>query len=161
MNEKPYRDISSWMSSPISSKRPSRPNSTRSVREGGVLGIMETGYQRGRIQDVSMLYKHRKHDGTPLIVGVNTFIVPNAATPTRPIELARSTEGVKEGQIGRLRDFQQEHAHEREAALNALDITALEGGNLFGELMRTVRHATLGEIIHALFGVGGSYRRNI
>jgi methylmalonyl-CoA mutase cobalamin-binding domain/chain len=128
---------------------------------GGVLGAMETGYQCGRIQDDSMLDEHRKHDGTLLIVGVNTFTVPNGTAPTGPMELARSTEGEKRHQIDRLRAFQQQHAREREAALDTLRETALEGGNVFGALMRTVRYASLGEITHALFRVGGSYRGNI
>ena len=108
-----------------------------------------------------MLYEHRKHDGTLPLVGVNTFIDPDAGTPTGPVELARSTEEEKQLQITRLRQFQQQHAEDRDAALDALCQVALAGGNVFGELMSTVRHATLGEITHALFEVGGSYRRNV
>jgi methylmalonyl-CoA mutase len=133
----------------------------RISERGGVLGAMETGYQRGRIQDDSMLYEHRKHDGTLPLVGVNTFIDPDARPSTEPVELARSTEEEKQLQIARLRQFQQEHAGDRDAALDALRRVALDGGNVFGELMSTVRHATLGEITHALFEVGGSYRRNV
>ncbi|HEX3565835.1 MAG TPA: methylmalonyl-CoA mutase family protein, partial [Acidimicrobiales bacterium] len=133
----------------------------RISERGGVLGAMETGYQRGRIQDDSMLYEHRKHDGSLPLVGVNTFIDPDAGPPTGPVELARSTEEEKQLQITRLRQFQQDHAEDRDAALDALCQVALAGGNVFGELMSTVRHATLGEITHALFEVGGSYRRNV
>jgi methylmalonyl-CoA mutase len=133
----------------------------RISERGGVLGAMETGYQRGRIQDDSMLYEHRKHDGTLPLVGVNTFIDPDAGPQTGPVELARSTEEEKQLQITRLRQFQQQHAEDRDAALNALCQVALAGGNVFGELMSTVRHASLGEITHALFEVGGSYRRNV
>jgi methylmalonyl-CoA mutase len=131
---------------------------------GGVLGAMETGYQRGRIQDDSMLYEHRKHDGTLPIVGVNTFTVPTASEPVEPlepVELARSTEEEKQRQLLRLRDYQERHALDRDAALDALRQTALSGGNVFAQLMHTVRHATLGEITNALFEVGGSYRRNV
>ena len=128
---------------------------------GGVLGAMETGYQRGRIQDDSMLYEQRKHDGTLPIVGVNTFVDPETKAPTGPIELARSTEEEKRLQITRLHQFQHRHAGDRDAALDALRRVALAGGNVFGELMSAVRHATLGEITHALFDVGGSYRRNV
>jgi methylmalonyl-CoA mutase len=131
---------------------------------GGVLGAMETGYQRGRIQDDSMLYEHGKHDGTLSIVGVNTFTVPTASeplVPLVPVELARSTEEEKQRQLSRLRDYQERHSLDRDAALGALRQTALTGGNVFAELMTTVRHATLGEITNALFEVGGSYRRNV
>ncbi|MBF6556730.1 MAG: cobalamin-dependent protein [Acidimicrobiales bacterium] len=133
----------------------------RISQRGGVLGAMETGYQRGRIQDDSMLYEHKKHDGTLPIVGVNTFTAPSAEGPLEPIELARSTDEEKQLQLSRLRDFQARHALDREVALDALRDTALAGGNVFAELMATVRHASLGEITNALFEVGGSYRRNI
>jgi methylmalonyl-CoA mutase len=127
----------------------------------GVLGAMETGYQRGRIQDDSMLYEHRKHDGTLPIVGVNTFTSPTGEGPTVPMELARSTEEEKQRQLTRVRGFQERNAPHREAALDALRRTALSGGNVFAELMSTVRHATLGEITATLFEVGGAYRRNV
>jgi len=132
----------------------------RISERGGVLGAMETGYQRGRIQDDSMLYEHRKHDGSLPIVGVNTFTAPGGDTPVAEVELARSTEDEKRRQLDRLRDFQRRHEGERDAALAALRQVALDGGNVFAELMETVRHATLGEITGALFEVGGSYRRN-
>jgi methylmalonyl-CoA mutase len=122
---------------------------------------METGYQRGRIQDDSMLYEHKKHDGSLPIVGVNTFTVPEQDVPEQPIELARSTEEEKQTQLRRLRDYQDRHALDCEAALHALRQTALGGGNVFAELMTTVRHASLGEITAALFEVGGSYRRSV
>jgi isobutyryl-CoA mutase len=132
----------------------------RISERGGVLGAMETGYQRGRIQDDSMLYEHKKHDGSLPIVGVNTFTSPTGE-PIETVELARSTEDEKQRQLTRLREFQDSHALDREAALDALRQTALSGGNVFAELMTTVRHATLGEITAALFEVGGAYRRNI
>ncbi len=130
----------------------------RISERGGVLGAMETGYQRGRIQDDSMLYEHRKHDGTLPIVGVNTFTAPTRAEA--PVELARSTEEEKQRQLARVRDFQARHAGDRAAALDSLRRTVVEGGNVFAELMETVRHASLGQVTEALFEVGGSYRRN-
>ncbi len=133
----------------------------RISERGGVLGAMETGYQRGRIQDDSMLYEHKKHDGSLPIVGVNTFTAPGPDGPAEPMELARSTEEEKQRQLTRLRDYQGRHHLDREVALDALRRTALDGGNLFAELMTTVRHATLGEITNTLFDVGGSYRRNV
>jgi methylmalonyl-CoA mutase len=107
-----------------------------------------------------MLYEHKKHDGSLPIVGVNTFVSPIEG-PVDPVELARSTEEEKQRQLTRLGEFQQAHALDREAALDALRQTALSGGNIFAELMTTVRHATLGEITATLFEVGGAYRRNI
>jgi isobutyryl-CoA mutase len=133
----------------------------RISERGGVLGAMETGYQRGRIQDDSMLYEHRKHDGTLPIVGVNTFTAPAPEGPEVPMELARSTEEEKQRQLTRLREFQGRHALERQGALDSLRQVALDGGNVFAELMATVRHATLGEITATLFEVGGAYRRNV
>jgi len=133
----------------------------RISERGGVLGAMETGYQRGRIQDDSMLYEHRKHDGSLPIVGVNTFVAPGGEAPATAIELARSTEAEKVAQLTQVRDFHERHALDRGPALDNLRRVALEGGNLFAELMSTVQHASLGEITGALFEVGGSYRRNV
>jgi len=128
---------------------------------GGVLGAMETGYQRGRIQDDSMLYEHRKHDGSLPIIGVNTFLNPNPSNEEPEIELARSTDEEKQRQLTRLRDFQARHADERPAALARLTDVALAKGNLFAELMDAVRCCSLGEITDTLFEVGGRYRRNV
>ncbi len=133
----------------------------RISERGGVLGAMETGYQRGRIQDDSLRYEHRKHDGTLPIVGVNTFTAPAQEGPTEPLELARSTTEEKQRQLDRLRQFHHRHALDREPALEALRRTALGQGNVFAELMSTVRHASLGEITATLFEVGGAYRRNV
>ena len=131
---------------------------------GGVLGAMETGYQRGRIQDDSMAYEQAKHDGSLPIVGVNTFTAPAASTadpgPER-LELARATEEEKVGQIERLADFHRRHTGERDPALAALRQAALSGDNVFECLMETVRSASLGEITQTLFEVGGVYRRNV
>ncbi|QDC23403.1 methylmalonyl-CoA mutase [Georgenia yuyongxinii] len=135
---------------------------------GGVLGAMETGYQRGRIQDESMLYEQRKHDGSLPIVGVNTFRAPDGddgddggGAAKGPLRLARSTEAEKRGQVERLRAFQAAHAEERPAALARLQSAALAEENVFDVLMDVVRVASLGEITQALFEVGGKYRRNV
>ena len=132
----------------------------RISERGGVLGAMETGYQRGRIQDESMLYEQRKHDGTLPIIGVNTFLNPEGNTDY-DIELARSTEAEKQSQIRRLREFQTKNADSREAALEAVREAAIGNRNIFAELVNAVRHCSLGEITQALFEVGGQYRRNM
>ena len=132
----------------------------RISERGGVLGAMETGYQRGRIQDESMLYEHRKHDGSLPIIGVNTFINPNGNTDYE-IELARSTDEEKQSQIKRLREFQASHEDQRAAALEAVQQAAINNKNIFAELVNAVRHCSLGEITNALFEVGGQYRRNM
>jgi methylmalonyl-CoA mutase len=128
---------------------------------GGVLGAMETGYQRGRIQDESMLYEHGKHDGSIPIVGVNTFQNPDAGTAVEPKEVFRSTDEEKQDQLRRLRDFHTRHASERPAMIERLQQAALDGGNVFAVLMDAVRCCSLGQITDALFEVGGRYRRNV
>ena len=128
---------------------------------GGVLGAMETGYQRGRIQDDSMVYEHRKHDGSLPLVGVNTFIADSAPESPPVLELARATSEEKEGQIRRLADFHARHADDAPAALAELREAALRGDNIFEALMSTVRSASLGQITETLFEVGGTYRRNV
>jgi len=132
------------------------------TERGGVLGAMETGYQRGRIQDESMLYEHRKHDGTLPIIGVNTFLAHGWDQPeqTGP-ELARGTEQEKRSQLERLDDFHHRHHDAAPAALAALRQAATSGGNLFDTLMHAVRHCSLGQITEAFFEVGGQYRRNV
>ena len=134
----------------------------RITERGGVLGAMETGYQRGRIQDESLLYETRKHDGTLPIIGVNTFLPPpGEEDEVTEIELARSTEDEKQRQLSRLAEFSERHAAERPAALQRLRDAALAGDNLFDVLMDTVRVASLGQITATLFEVGGRYRRNV
>ncbi|MCP4983312.1 MAG: methylmalonyl-CoA mutase, partial [Gammaproteobacteria bacterium] len=132
----------------------------RISERGGVLGAMETGYQRGRIQDESMLYEHRKHDGSLPIIGVNTFLNPKGKVDYE-IELARSTDEEKTNQIKRLREFQQYHADAGEDALERVRQAAINNDNIFAELVNAVRHCSLGEITNALFEVGGQYRRNM
>jgi methylmalonyl-CoA mutase len=134
----------------------------RLTERGGVLGAMETGYQRGRIQDESMLYERRKHDGSLPIVGVNTFVAPAGeavAVPT--VELARSTDDEKRGQLRRLAEFHGAHAAEAPAALDRVGAAALAGHGLFDALVDAVRSCSLGQITDALFEVGGRYRRNV
>jgi isobutyryl-CoA mutase len=134
----------------------------RIAERGGVLGAMETGYQRGRIQDESMLYEHRKHDGSLPIVGVNTFLDPQRdETPPQKVELARATEAEKQSQLTRLADFQARHAAEAPEALARLRDAAMTGGNVFDALMDAVRYCSLGQITEAFFEVGGQYRRNV
>src|SRR5574337_1112254 len=128
---------------------------------GGVLGAMETGYQRGKIQEESLYYEHKKHDGSYPIIGVNTFATPHGDAAPKKLELARSSTEEKESQLARLADFHARHASEAPAALARLKQTAIEEGNVFAELMSTVRVCSLGEITNALFEVGGQYRRKI
>src|SRR5919112_1919829 len=134
----------------------------RIAERGGVLGAMETGYQRGKIQDESMLYEHRKHDGSLPIVGVNTFRRPGGddGTPDH-VELARATEAEKESQLHRVRTFQKEHEQEATAALARLKEAAAGDENVFAVLMDAVRVCSLGQISDAFFEVGGQYRRNV
>ncbi|MGI8894552.1 MAG: methylmalonyl-CoA mutase family protein, partial [Casimicrobiaceae bacterium] len=128
---------------------------------GGVLGAMETGYQRGKIQEESMHYEHQKHDGSYPIIGVNTFRNPNVDSSPHKVELARSTDAEKQSQLTRLRDFQERHATEAPSALARLQRTVIDDGNVFAELMNTVRVCSLGQITNALFDVGGQYRRSM
>jgi len=134
----------------------------RLAERGGVLGAMETGYQRGRIQDESMLYEQRKHDGSLPIVGVNTFLDPHRGeTPAGPVELARATEDEKQSQLKRLADFHTRHADTAPQAIARLQDAAIGGGNVFDALMEAVRHCSLGQISDAFFEAGGQYRRNV
>ena len=127
---------------------------------GGVLGAMETGYQRGKIQEESLFYEHKKHDGSLPIVGVNTFL-SEADEVDVEIELARSTDEEKVSQITRLRVFQADHAESSEAMLKRLQDAVRQGDNGFEVLMDAVRCCSLGQITNALFEVGGQYRRNM
>ncbi|MPZ44047.1 MAG: methylmalonyl-CoA mutase, partial [Betaproteobacteria bacterium] len=133
----------------------------RLSERGGVLGAMETGYQRGRIQDESMLYETRKHDGSYPIVGVNVFRNEQAQDTVAGIALARSTEAEKQSQLARLRAFHERHRETSGPALQRLQQVAMANGNVFEELMHAVRVCSLGQITHALFEVGGQYRRNM
>ena len=127
---------------------------------GGVLGAMETGYQRGKIQDESMLYEHRKHDGSLPLIGVNTFL-SDEPEPEVEIELARSTTEEKESQIKRLNSFKEKNAEASAAALQRLRDAAINNENVFEELMNAVRVCSLGQITDTFFEVGGQYRRSM
>ncbi|HEX4077968.1 MAG TPA: fused isobutyryl-CoA mutase/GTPase IcmF [Rhizomicrobium sp.] len=132
----------------------------RIAERGGVLGAMETGYQRGRIQEESLFYEQKKHDGSLPIIGVNTFINPHQqALPAPPLQ--RSTTGEKDSQIVRLRDFQRAHGDESPATRERLRQAVIRNENVFDVLMDAVRVCSLGQISDTLFEVGGQYRRNM
>ena len=131
------------------------------TERGGVLGAMETGYQRGQIQEESMHYEMLKHTGEYPIVGVNTFRNPHGDPVPEHIELARSTEAEKQSQLTRLRDFQERHAAEAPAMMKRLQQAVIDNRNVFEVLMDAVRVCSLGQITHALFEVGGQYRRSM
>jgi isobutyryl-CoA mutase len=133
----------------------------RIAERGGVLGAMETGYQRGRIQDESMHYEMQKHTGELPIVGVNTFRNPHGDQVQDKLELARSTEDEKQGQLKRLRDFHTRNGKEAPAMLKRLQQAVIDNRNVFEVLMEAVRVCSLGQITNALFEVGGQYRRNM
>ncbi len=128
---------------------------------GGVLGAMETGYQRGRIQDESMHYEMLKHTGELPIIGVNTFRNPHGDAVHDKLELARSTDEEKQSQLNRLEEFHTRHANEAPTQLKRLQQAVIENQNVFDVLMDAVRVCSLGQITNALFEVGGQYRRNM
>jgi len=131
------------------------------AERGGVLGAMETGYQRGKIQDESMHYEMLKHTGELPIIGVNTFKSPHANEVPQTIELARSTEDEKQSQLSRLNHFHTQHAQEAQAQLARLQQAVLDNANVFEVLMDAVRCCSLGQVTKTLFEVGGQYRRNM
>ena len=133
----------------------------RIAERGGVLGAMETGYQRGRIQDESMHYEMLKHTGEYPIIGVNTFRNPKGDPIPEALELARSTDEEKRSQLTRLRDFHTRHSHTSAKQLQRLQQAVLDNTNVFEVLMEAVRHCSLGQITQSLFEVGGQYRRNM
>jgi methylmalonyl-CoA mutase len=133
----------------------------RLSERGGVLGAMETMYQRSRIQDESLYYETLKHDGRLPIVGVNTFLGSDDAAELREAQLIRSTEEEKQGQVRAVRAFLERNAERRPEALRRLQAAAAGGGNVFAELMETVKVASLGSISRALYDVGGQYRRSM
>ena len=135
----------------------------RISQRGGVLGAMETQYQRTKIQEESMLYEHQKHTGELPIIGVNTYLNPKTEEEGYEIpgELARSTDEEKRHQLDNLRDFQANHAAAAPEALKRMQHAAESGGNVFAELMEAVKVASLGQISAALYEVGGQFRRNM
>ena len=132
----------------------------RISERGGVLGAMETGYQRGKIQEESLYYERRKHDGSYPIIGVNAFVNPDGIELPTP-ELIRSTEEEKQSQLRRLREFQDRNSGAAPAMVRRLQEAATTGGNMFDVLMDAVRVLSLGQITDALFDVGGKYRRSM
>ena len=133
----------------------------RIAERGGVLGAMETGYQRGRIQDESMHYEMLKHTGELPIVGVNTFRNPDGDPVPQALELARSTDEEKRSQLARLADFHARHQHDSGPMIERLQVAAMNGDNVFAVLMDAVQVCSLGQITRALFEVGGQYRRSM
>jgi methylmalonyl-CoA mutase len=136
----------------------------RLSRRGGVLGAMETQYQRSKIQEESLYYEHLKHSGVFPVIGVNTYINPKllAEGYERPeIELIRASYEEKDDQLKRLEGFKAPRAKDKEKALAALAQVVMDGKNIFAELMHTVRYASLGEITETLYRVGGRYRRSM
>jgi methylmalonyl-CoA mutase len=133
----------------------------RLTDRGGVLGAMERMYQRSKIQEESLLYERMKMSGELPIIGVNTFLSPEGSPFVIPDTIIRSTDEDKQRQIDAVRGFQDRNAKEAEAALDQLQKTALEGGNTFEALMDATRVASLGQLSHALYDVGGRYRRNM
>lgn len=133
----------------------------RITERGGVLGAMERMYQRNKIQEESLHYEHLKHTGELPLIGVNTFLNSKGSPTIVPREVIRSTAEEKELQITNLQAFRKRHAQQAEISLRHLRQAAVENGNLFAALMDAVRYCTLGQITHALYEVGGQYRRNM
>ena len=127
-----------------------------------MLGAMDTMYQRGKIQEESLYYESKKHDGSLPLIGVNTFLPKEGQEDeVHEQELIRSTETEKQDQIAHVRAFQETHATEATDAIVDLQAVARERGNVFGALMETVKSNSLGQISQALYEVGGEYRRNM
>jgi methylmalonyl-CoA mutase len=133
----------------------------RITDRGGVLGAMETMYQRGKIQDESLHYETLKHTGELPIIGVNTFLNKDGSPTVRPGEVIRATKAEKEGQIKGLRELHEANANRGERHLKHLQQVAIQNGNLFEALIEATKHCSLGQITHALYEVGGQYRRNM
>jgi methylmalonyl-CoA mutase len=128
---------------------------------GGVLGAMETQYQRSKIQEESMLYESLKHSGKLPLIGVNTFLSDNSQSSADLVPLSRSNEEDRQQRLRELSEFHRRNSTKSGAALEKLKEVALSGGNVFAELMETVKVCSLGQISQALYEVGGRYRRNM
>jgi isobutyryl-CoA mutase len=131
------------------------------TERGGVLGAMERMYQRNKIQEESLVYEHQKHTGELPLIGVNTFLSKKGSPTILPSEVIRSTKEEKEQQINNLKAFWKRNEDQSSAALEKLKQVAITNGNLFAELMETVKSCSLGQITHALYEVGGQYRRSM
>jgi methylmalonyl-CoA mutase len=122
---------------------------------------METMYQRGKIQEESLYYEHQKHTGEYPLIGVNTFLSSKGSPTILPKEVIRATEVEKQYQIEMVHNLQKANAENSPAMLKRLQDVAVKNGNVFEELMETVKYCSLGQITEALFEVGGQYRRNM
>ena len=133
----------------------------RLTERGGVLGAMETMYQRSKIQEESLHYETLKHNGDFPIIGVNTFLSSKGSPTVKPREVIRATKDEKENQIKNLKNLHKTYEDRAEALLNELKKTAIDNGNMFDSLMEVTKYCSLGQITEALFEVGGQYRRNM
>ena len=133
----------------------------RITERGGVLGAMERMYQRNKIQEESLYYEMQKNNGELPLIGVNTFLNKKGSPTIIPNEVIRSTREEKEQQIENLKAFHKRNEKIATEKLNKLKLAAVNNGNLFSELMETVKYCSLGQITHALYEVGGQYRRNM
>ena len=133
----------------------------RITERGGVLGAMETMYQRSKIQEESLYYETLKHSGEYPIIGVNTFLSAEGSPTVLPREVIRSNEEEKQTQIKRLNELHQANEDKATIALKTLQKVAVENGNTFEALMEVVKTCSLGQVSHALYEVGGQYRRNM
>jgi isobutyryl-CoA mutase len=133
----------------------------RITERGGVLGAMERMYQRNKIQEESLFYEHQKHTGELPLIGVNSFLNKKGSPTIIPNEVIRSTREEKEQQIANLQAFWKRNEAKAEVELKKLKEVAIDNGNLFAQLMETVKYCSLGQITHALYEVGGQYRRNM
>jgi len=133
----------------------------RITERGGVLGSMERMYQRNKIQEESLFYEHQKHTGELPLIGVNTFLSKNGSPTILPTEVIRSTTEEKEQQIINVKAFWKRNEQASVDRLSKLKEVAINNGNLFEELMETVKYCSLGQITNALYEVGGQYRRNM
>ena len=131
------------------------------TERGGVLGAMETMYQRGKIQEESLYYETLKHNGQYPIVGVNTFLSSKGSPTIVPKEVIRATPEEKEYQITMLKELHKKGADKKDEMLKRLQIAAVKNENMFAELMEATKYCSLGQITNALFEVGGQYRRNM
>ena len=133
----------------------------RITERGGVLGAMETMYQRGKIQEESLYYETLKHDGRFPIIGVNTFLSKKGSPTIEPKEVIRATEDEKQYQIAMLENLHKTNAESSPVAIKKIQEAAIQNGNVFAELMEAVKSCSLGQITKAMFEVGGQYRRNM
>ena len=133
----------------------------RITERGGVLGAMETMYQRSKIQEESLYYEELKHSGALPIMGVNTFLSSQGSPTVTPGEVIRATKDEKEYQIFMLGELQKTYSNEAEEWLAKLKETAAKNGNIFETLMEVAKYCSIGQITNSLFGVGGQYRRNM